>query len=270
MENYIDPKIFVGAIIIAFVIAGAIILLIEFTSATFPGECSEVGFPNAEPVNFTLVSGDQQILDFFNWTKNGTLITYCFSKNSIIGNFTFKWSNEEEVIVNEGGSGRYSSPTIISNEQLNKGITKTIGKGQSFNFMIKEKHKFTLSDIIGNRTIIKIESNTEIFDLDIGESYIFCLDNKELKTTLINIKNNYATIKIQTLNICDIPKNEIIQGNETIPIEPKQPIPEEAPGGKEFIMILIYLSIGIFIIFISLIIYQKRKKKNEEKTDRET
>ena len=94
------------------------VFFISLISAIYPGECDNVSFPNAEPVNFTLISGDSQILNNFNWIKNGTNITYCFNQSSIIGNFTFKWENTEEVTVNSGGSGGYKTPpkAIIPNE----------------------------------------------------------------------------------------------------------------------------------------------------------
>ena len=103
------------------------VFFISLTSATFPGECSSILFPNAEPVTFSLVSGNSQILNYLNWTKNGTNITYCFSQNSITGNFQFKWENTEEVTVNFGGSGGYKvqkNITIPKNETTNETISQ--------------------------------------------------------------------------------------------------------------------------------------------------
>lgn len=252
-------------IFIAYAIFFGAMFLIASVSATaiFPGECTNVSFPNAEPVNFTLVSGDPQILNFFNWTKNGTNITYCFAKDSIIGNWTFKWSNEEEIIVNEGGSGGYSSPSIISSEQLNEGITKILKESQSFNFIIKEQHKFTIFNIIGNMTTIKVESSIETFNLNLRESYTFCLDNRELKTTLIEITNNKATIKLKTLDNCyDIPKNETIQSNETIPTESEQPI-FPSPENRQIIYIIMGFVALALTIFFSIYLKRKGRKRKE-------
>ena len=57
-----------------------LVALIKFTSAIYPGECDNVTFPNSNNVIFELISNSSPINGFI-WEQNGTLITYCFSKD---------------------------------------------------------------------------------------------------------------------------------------------------------------------------------------------
>jgi len=91
------------------------VFFISLASAIYPGECSNITFPNSNNVTFELIS-NTSIIDGFNWTQNKTEITYCFSADFPIGNYTFRWFNTEEVIVeSHGGSHSHSSVKATTN-----------------------------------------------------------------------------------------------------------------------------------------------------------
>ena len=88
------------------------IFLISLASAIYPGECETVKFPNKDKVNLTIIYNTSS-MEGLTWSKEGYDITYCFSTDSELGNYSFEWSNyqddlPEPVIVHHysGGGGR--------------------------------------------------------------------------------------------------------------------------------------------------------------------
>jgi len=79
------------------------IALIGLASATYPGMCYDIEFPNLAEVNFTLIENTSSF-DGFTWEKSGYDITYCFSTDFAVGNYTLEWSNYEDEL---------SEPTIV-------------------------------------------------------------------------------------------------------------------------------------------------------------
>lgn len=79
-------------------------IVMPFSSAIYPGECANVNFPNINPVNFQVEQNTTPLTDF-SWNKSGSVITYCFTSGAVIGNYTFKWFNEQTVVTNTARGG---------------------------------------------------------------------------------------------------------------------------------------------------------------------
>jgi len=89
-----------------------VLTFISLTSAIFPGECDTANFPNENPVNWS-VTGNSSILDGFSYTKNGTIITYCFDGSFKPDTFELTFYNTEKIVIPSSHSGSNHREEVI-------------------------------------------------------------------------------------------------------------------------------------------------------------
>ena len=84
-------------------VSALILLSLSFVFAIYAGECDTIEFPNTDDVEWT-VTGNSSDIEGFSFTKNGTIITYCFDVMFKQDNFTLTFYNYQQVTVDAGTS----------------------------------------------------------------------------------------------------------------------------------------------------------------------
>ena len=145
------------------------IFLISLTSAMYPGECSNINFPNEDSVNMTLSNSS---IEGFSWSKNKTIITYCLSVDFIPQTFSIEWYNTESIIIDippqqSGGGGGSSSSKVKKIEgwvcgEWSECIEGVETRDCELNGKISKKFKWCVEEI-------DIETDDEIKDDEIIE-----------------------------------------------------------------------------------------------------
>lgn len=230
--------------------------LISSVSAIYGGECSFVEFLNTDNVELEITKNSSN-MDGFNWTKNGTIIEYCFDLNYKPDNFTLHWFNYQEVEVSSGGgsssgSSSYIGTYYISEEILIKGYIKTIFVGGSIAW---KNHIFKITNIKDGIVTIQIQSETIYITLKKGEISKISLENNcylDLYIKVNRIGRNYANIKIQKID-------EVIEGckieqNETIPYNDRDEIPDYEIDKYKY-RLFKYICFGIIILLLLYVIF---------------
>jgi len=88
------------------------------------GSCGKIDFPNENKVSWS-VKGNSSNLDGFSYSKEGTIITYCFDMFFVQDNFTITFYNSlgSVDVENEyqygGGSGTTKKKEVV-NETINE------------------------------------------------------------------------------------------------------------------------------------------------------
>ena len=99
------------------------LLTIPLIPATLSGECNSIEFPNEDNVSIEFVLNNSN-MEGFNWSKNGTNITYCIDRYYVPDNVTIKWYNYQNVYIDEpqqgGSGGSYTKKKVIVVNETNK------------------------------------------------------------------------------------------------------------------------------------------------------
>ena len=126
-----------------------------------------------------------------------------------------------------GGSstGSSSSTYNINQEQVERGISKSLKANDKIKFNVKnEEHSLKISTIFSNEVILIISSDPITLILKIGETRKVNLDNDEyydLEVSLNSIKSSKADVSIKSINEKIPVKNVFNQDDEIneLPIE---------------------------------------------------
>ena len=234
--------------------------LISFTSALiiYSGECRNITFPNTNDVTFE-VSGNSTDMEGFNWTKNGTLIEYCFDINYKSDNMTLRWYNHQSVEVSSGSSG--GGGLIIP--KITNQMTKTIPNGGKINFEITGKHTLKILNVIGDIILIELKSEPQIAKLNVGVVSKFSIEKEGYYDISILADRIYGNKNVR-LTITKI--DEKIE--KKLPEKNESSVEENIPEDKQ-----IYkwnndriIEILLFIIVVCLVVIfwiERRKFTNK-------
>jgi len=266
------------------------IFLIGTISAIYSGECVNVTFPNVDDVEFNVI-GNSSNMEGFNWTKNGTLIQYCFVLNFKPDNFTLEWYNYESIVIEEKEeeSNMGIHPSMITRVysipegKLIEGYQRRLYLKYTMTFTTNLEHTLNVEKIENGTVRLRIQSDPIYLELTAGESKKVDLDGSlcvyDLLVEAKSISKLYADIKITQIQEHNEECDSIYNDSEDLDESDKEtkelliPEGEEEEEGKYTLKEIIIISI-ILIIFIALclIVYfsikENPNKKKEDKNDR--
>ncbi len=232
--------------------------LLTFVSAISGGECDTIEFPNEDDVSFS-VSGNDSNMEGFNWTKNGTIIEYCFDILYYPDKFTLRWWNYQEVYVEDSStSGGSSSGIYYSN--LEDGLTKTLYKNSNVAFKLTKPHNLKVLNIGSDSVEIRIMSNLIYVTLSVGEEKEFSIDKEgyyDLYLKLNSIENNKITLTIKKID-------KLIEVEEVVEEIIEEEVEEVEETKNNSLLVIGGIICMILIILFVIVIFKIKSNSNIE------
>jgi len=159
---------------------------------------------NTSANNTIAITGLTDAIDYTS-VVNCTDVSGNIGNSSTLNFTTSASAATTTTTTGSSGSGRGGTPTYFPTEdQLERGYTASLGKHWKLKFkLVGEDHQFILDEIFLNKIQATISSDPIEFELGVGETEKFDLNNDEvydLKINLSKLATSRATISLQSIN----------------------------------------------------------------------